>query len=485
MAHHSRIRGGADPWANILPSEIASLETAIARCLNGVDGGAYAPTAQLQIGGSGALVYGLTRVTRSGSLSTGNTTGTIQLQDNDVPVIDPVGNPAHANRTIVYPAIAGRGQYPYTWIARRETGGYQAWSPMFDLSDGLGPRVATSVHKLRGNDGGKLTSVTVYFRVGAPHSTLPPTMPAARVYTVDTNGNTLLCTSQKAGADAFGFVYVPTPASPLVWFNGGFAQAFTIPIDQNNLCNVASKEFVLQLVDEQGLTGWPWSLLYTQSVRVATTTNYSPPFFGLGTPVDGVTLNAGDRVLFVLQTDPTQNGIWVASSGYWTRSTDLNQDAKFQRGMVVPVTSGTVWGGIYFQANTNVTSWTRGTSPDSAKPWVTATALTAFPNACIPTPTHANGYWFVGTATGTTPSTAQTGGTEPNWPTGAGSTVIDNAGANQITWTCMGPTPTALSFLTHLDQQYPPDSSGYFTAHGLLWQAAVATYAGIPDFRPQ
>src|SRR5262249_54143233 len=36
-----------------------------------------------------------------------------------------------------------------------------------------------------------------------------------------------------------------------------------------------------------------------------------------------VTVAAGDRVLVKDQTDPTQNGIYVAAAGTWTRATDM------------------------------------------------------------------------------------------------------------------------------------------------------------------
>lgn len=39
--------------------------------------------------------------------------------------------------------------------------------------------------------------------------------------------------------------------------------------------------------------------------------------------VDGVTLNADNRVLLIGQTDPVQNGIWVVQSGAWVRPDDF------------------------------------------------------------------------------------------------------------------------------------------------------------------
>jgi hypothetical protein len=48
--------------------------------------------------------------------------------------------------------------------------------------------------------------------------------------------------------------------------------------------------------------------------------------------VDGVTVAAGDRVLVRSQTNATQNGIYIASTGAWTRATDADSAPKVARG---------------------------------------------------------------------------------------------------------------------------------------------------------
>lgn len=55
------------------------------------------------------------------------------------------------------------------------------------------------------------------------------------------------------------------------------------------------------------------------SVKIATTTNIT--LSGLQT-IDGYTLVAGDRILVKNQTITSQNGVYDATSGAWTRSTD-------------------------------------------------------------------------------------------------------------------------------------------------------------------
>jgi phage-related tail fiber protein len=73
--------------------------------------------------------------------------------------------------------------------------------------------------------------------------------------------------------------------------------------------------------------------------RVATTANIT--LSGLQT-IDGVTLVEDDRVLVKDQTDTTQNGVYKASSGAWTRATDFDGTTDIVQGTQVYVNLGTV-----------------------------------------------------------------------------------------------------------------------------------------------
>lgn len=75
------------------------------------------------------------------------------------------------------------------------------------------------------------------------------------------------------------------------------------------------------------------------AVLVATTADTA--LSGLLT-IDGVTLQAGDRVLVKDNTDATENGIYVAAAGAWTRATDYDgtPDGEVTSGNIIPVTSG-------------------------------------------------------------------------------------------------------------------------------------------------
>jgi hypothetical protein len=65
-------------------------------------------------------------------------------------------------------------------------------------------------------------------------------------------------------------------------------------------------------------------LAWKEPVRVASTIGSNLALTGLYA-IDGVTVTAGDRVLAKSQsTTPSENGIWVAAVGAWTRATDAD-----------------------------------------------------------------------------------------------------------------------------------------------------------------
>lgn len=86
------------------------------------------------------------------------------------------------------------------------------------------------------------------------------------------------------------------------------------------------------------------------SVRVATTANIT--LSGTQT-IDGVSVVAGDRVLVKNQSTGSQNGIYVAASGAWSRSIDANISTEVTAGLFVFVEEGTANGDTGWVLTTN------------------------------------------------------------------------------------------------------------------------------------
>lgn len=102
-----------------------------------------------------------------------------------------------------------------------------------------------------------------------------------------------------------------------------------------NLAAPISANDAARLIDIQNAT---LGIIVKESVRVATTANIT--LSGLLT-IDGITVVAGDRVLVKDQTNPVQNGIYIAATGAWARSPDADQDPELKPNTFVFVSQGT------------------------------------------------------------------------------------------------------------------------------------------------
>ena len=93
--------------------------------------------------------------------------------------------------------------------------------------------------------------------------------------------------------------------------------------------DAATKNYV-----DAAVNGTDWKT----SVRAATTANIT--LSGLQT-IDGISVLAGERVLVKNQTTGTENGLYNAASGAWTRTTDADAAAEVTAGLSVMVEEGT------------------------------------------------------------------------------------------------------------------------------------------------
>ncbi len=103
------------------------------------------------------------------------------------------------------------------------------------------------------------------------------------------------------------------------------------------------------MVAASRIQGLQSSVAIKAPVRCATTANIT--LSGLQT-VDGISLAADDRVLVWMQTDSSENGLYYADTGPWTRCPDLDGPRDLVFGTMVPVASGTLYGELLFKVTT-------------------------------------------------------------------------------------------------------------------------------------
>jgi len=90
------------------------------------------------------------------------------------------------------------------------------------------------------------------------------------------------------------------------------------------------------------INGFSGSLALKQPVRLATLVDIV--LEGL-IAIDGIVPAEGDRVLVKAQATPSQNGIYIASTGVWSRAADFDATGKAVKGTQVWVTDGTTQAG--------------------------------------------------------------------------------------------------------------------------------------------
>ena len=116
------------------------------------------------------------------------------------------------------------------------------------------------------------------------------------------------------------------------------APTANLDINNNRLTGVADPVGAQDAATKAYVDATRQGLDVKASVRVATLNNIV--LIGTQT-IDGVALNAGDRVLVRQQTTESQNGIYVVATGAWSRATDANLSANVTAGLFTFVSEGT------------------------------------------------------------------------------------------------------------------------------------------------
>lgn len=230
-----------------------------------------------------------------------------------------------------------------------------------------------------------------------------------------------------------------------------------VPLVPVDAAHAASKQYV----DNVALTG----LKLGAEIKTVSTSNIG--LSGLAT-INGYTPVAGDRILVIGQTAQTENGVYDAASGSWSRSTDSDSDAEL-RGYQYLITAGTYVNARY--GNTNLSVITIGStnityqtiSAGEADPIFTASPSFSITNTNISNWGTAysrslTSLTFTGTSTQTLTLTKQDGSTLTGSFTFPVTSVFGRTGAVVLTSSDIS---TALGYTPY---DSATNSSGYISS---------------------
>jgi hypothetical protein len=160
-----------------------------------------------------------------------------------------------------------------------------------------------------------VVQVTGAAPLASPAFTGTPTAPTATVGT----STTQIATTAYVMAAPINTLAVPTGALSMATFG---------------ITNLAAPVAATDAANKSYVDSMAQGIIVLNPVVAASTGNVALPTL---VPIDGVTLNPGDRVLLKNQTNAAQNGTYVNSAGSLARSADL-----LDSGSYVHVTGGTV-----------------------------------------------------------------------------------------------------------------------------------------------
>lgn len=222
------------------------------------------------------------------------------------------------------------------WIAAKSSAGISPASTVTDLSPGGAQVVGVSTLYARQDHihggipaAGAITATTVFGQASANG--------AAVTYARSdhTHGSPVHDNTAHA---AINHSALAAPTTDVAW--GGFK--LTNLGTPTAVGDASTKGYV-----DNAIAGLSWK----ETCRAATVANMNLATTGL-TAFDGVTPAANDRILVMNQTTQSENGLYLAAVGAWTRTTDGDAVGELE-GAAVFVTEGTANGDKSFTCTTN------------------------------------------------------------------------------------------------------------------------------------
>ena len=212
-----------------VPKRLAALDDGITRTLNGDDGGTWAPTKPIALGGTQGLQLGASSTITGGVVAKSG--GQLSLGNNDFPTFA-----GAQTRTLEVPLlpnnISNNGQ---------DSDFSSLYGCLRTLVNGASIWLAIPGRYL--HNGATLSTITMNYRVGRPHSALPIVQPALQCYRVTTAG--------VQAALAAGAAQV-ADASAQAYYAAGNKKSLVLTCTTNNVIDTSQYTYLVKWIEETG-----------------------------------------------------------------------------------------------------------------------------------------------------------------------------------------------------------------------------------------
>jgi hypothetical protein len=217
-----------------LPKRLAALDDGIAKGLNGDDGGTWAPLKPIVLGGSQGLQLGASSTITGGV--TARAGGLLSLGNNDFPTFS-----GARTRTVEVPLT------PHNASNNNADCDFSSlYGCLRTLVNGATTWIAVPGRYI--HNGATLSTITMSYRVGRPHSALPITQPTLLAYRVTTAG------VQAALAGAAAAV---ADASAQAYYAAGNRKTLVLTCTTNNVIDTSQYTYIVRWVEETGASTQP------------------------------------------------------------------------------------------------------------------------------------------------------------------------------------------------------------------------------------
>ena len=241
-------------------ADLKKIDTNTWKSINGDEGGVWAPSTPIIIGGQGIILAGPSTISAASSYVQSSSTNPIIFGKDtldDYFALDT--NHTYRTRSIKEKIIEVFAPNLETEVKAYSAHGIQTVR--------TGARFFASIGMY---NGARIDSVEFRLTVGEVHTFFPSSMPSFRVIAIDANGVFIPLRLADSTTNVDGFISMPSPVLGDIWGSNAI-WVFTYVCNNTHIMDSSLYTYMAEIVDESGTNAW----ITTGNSYLSTTVNCS------------------------------------------------------------------------------------------------------------------------------------------------------------------------------------------------------------------